>query len=50
MKIAVCDDEKVIREQLVRLLQKQSPDCQIETYATGEELLAAKQHFDIVFC
>lgn len=49
MNIAVVDDEKVIREQIGSLIAKQMPDCYLEVYATGEELLAAERQFDIVF-
>lgn len=49
MKIAVCDDEKIIREQIVRLIEKQGADCQIEQFATGDELLAEKQCYDMIF-
>ncbi len=49
MNIAVVDDEKVIREQIGSLIKKQMPDCYLESYATGEELLAAGKRFDIVF-
>lgn len=43
------DDEKVIMEQIGRLIRKQMPDCELECYAAGEELLAAGKQFDIVF-
>jgi len=49
LNIAVVDDEKVIREQIGGLIDKQMPDCYLESYATGEELLAAGKRFDIVF-
>ncbi len=49
MNIAVVDDEKVIREQIGSLIEKQIPDCYLESYATGVELLAAGKRFDIVF-
>ncbi len=49
MNIAVVDDEKVIREQIGSLIKKQMPDCYLESYTTGEELLAAGKRFDIVF-
>lgn len=49
MNIAVVDDEKVIMEQIGRLIRKQMPDCYLESYVTGEELLEAGKRFDIVF-
>ena len=49
MNIAVVDDEKVILEQISGLVRKQMPDCCLDIYATGEEVLEAKKHLDIVF-
>ena len=49
MDIAVVDDEKVIRGYICALIEEQKPRSNIETYATGEELLAAGKRFDIVF-
>lgn len=49
LNIAVCDDEKVIREQINELIGRQRQDVNIEFYVTGDELLAAKKQFDIVF-
>lgn len=49
MNIAVVDDEKVIREHICRLIKKQEPDCCLDAYAAGGELLAAGKRFDIVF-
>lgn len=49
MNIAVCDDEKIIREQIQSLIEKQKADSHVETYETGDALLAAGKHFDMVF-
>ena len=49
MDIAVVDDEKAIREHICGLVEEQQPESRIETYATGEELLASGKRFDIVF-
>lgn len=49
MNVAVVDDEKIIREHLRSLIEKYRPDCRAEAFASGEELLAARKHFDIVF-
>lgn len=49
MKIAVVDDEKVIREQICARIEKQMPgNCPV-VYASGDELLASGERFDIVF-
>lgn len=49
MNIAVVDDEKLIMEQICGLIEKQMPDCCLESYATGEGLLGSGKRFDIVF-
>ena len=49
MDIAVVDDEKVIREYLCALIERQKPGSRIEAYAAGGELLASGKRFDIVF-
>jgi DNA-binding LytR/AlgR family response regulator len=49
LDIAVVDDEKAIREHICGLVEEQQPESRIETYATGEELLASGKRFDIVF-
>lgn len=49
MNIAVCDDERIIREHLAELVKDQEPDSHIDLYATGGELLAAALHYDIIF-
>ena len=47
--IAIVDDEKVIREQVKKLIEKRQTDCEIDTYGSGEELLKVGRGYDIVF-
>lgn len=49
LNIAICDDEKAIREQINELIEKEKPDVCPEYYETGDSLLAARKQFDIVF-
>lgn len=49
LNIAICDDEKVIREQINELIVKEKQGICPELYATGDELIAAGKQFDIVF-
>lgn len=49
MKIAVCDDDRAIREELIRLAQKQVAGVEVTGYQSGEELLCAGADFDIYF-
>ena len=49
LNIAICDDEKAIREQINELIEKEKPGVCPEFYETGDSLLAAGNQFDIVF-
>ena len=49
MKIAVCDDDQPIREELIRLIRKQISDVDITEYQSGEALINAGGNFDIYF-
>lgn len=49
MHIAVVDDEKAIREQVKRMIAKQTRTCRVEAFARGEELLNAETEFDLIF-
>lgn len=55
LKLAVCDDSEIERELLTRLLEKLLADrrqeCIVNTYSSGEELLAEYDMFrpDIIF-
>ena len=49
MKIAVCDDDMATREHIVTLIKEQIRDTAVVTFASGEEMLKAKEDFDISF-
>ncbi len=49
MRIAICDDEKVICDQIEKLVKRQEPDCDTELFVSGEELLREKKNFDLIF-
>ena len=49
LNIAICDDEKAIREQINELIEKEKVGICIDLYETGDSLLAAGKQFDIVF-
>ena len=49
MKIAVCDDDMATREHIVMLIKEQMKDTAVMTFASGEEMLKAKEDFDITF-
>ena len=47
LNIAICDDEKVIREQIKELAEKEMPCVCDGLYETGDALLAAGKQFDM---
>lgn len=52
MKIAICDDEKILCEQLQNLIRRHAACRQItsiDAYEKGEELLSAGKHYDMIF-
>lgn len=49
MRIAVCDDEKIVRDMLAERILKLCPETDILFYGSGRELLAADAMPDILF-
>ncbi len=49
MKIAVCDGDKTVRDDIVHLIKKQIPDVNVCTFVSGEELIDYGEDFDISF-
>ena len=49
MKIAVCDDERMIRELLCGYLNEYNNLFDIRCFSSGEEITAARDSFDIIF-
>ncbi len=49
IQIAVVDDEKIIREQILKFIEGSKVVSRIETYSSGEEFLTAKKDYDIIF-
>ena len=49
MRIAICDDEKNIRELMANKVAKQYPDAEISFFQSGEELLLVDESIDILF-
>lgn len=47
--IAVCDDEKTIRENIMRLIKNLCEDCCVDLYSSGNALLTANKEYDIYF-
>ena len=49
MRIAICDDEKNIRELIGNKVVAQYPEAEIVFYPSGEELLLYEKRIDILF-
>ena len=49
MRIAVCDKDAAIREDMVRLIRETRPDADVRAFATGAALLRAEEEFSLVF-
>lgn len=49
MQIAICDDEKGIRELIGNKVRHVCPEAEIRLFASGEELLLAGSQADILF-
>jgi len=49
VRVAVCDDEKNLRENIQRMITGQCASCSVDLYDSGESLLAASKEYDIYF-
>ena len=49
LRIAVCDDEKIISQQINDMIKKFLPECNISKYLSGSDLLESCLKFDIIF-
>jgi hypothetical protein len=49
MQIAICDDEKEVREMMENKVHKVCPEADIYFYESGEELLLTDKQMDILF-
>ena len=49
MKIAVCDDEQVLRENILSLIITHHTDSCVDLYESGNALLDSGKHYDIYF-
>ena len=49
IRIAIVDDEIVLREQIKNLIEKKQTQCVVDTFSSGEDLLGSDKYYDIVF-
>ncbi len=49
MRIAICDDERNVREIMAERVKSFCPEAEVFLYASGQELLASEKKADILF-
>lgn len=49
MEAAIVGEEQFTQKQICSCIRSRMPDCRMEIFATGEDLLAAGRGFDLVF-
>ena len=49
MEAAIVGEEQFTQKQICSYIRNHRPDCRMEIFATGEELLAAGKKFDLIF-
>lgn len=49
LRVAICEDDKIIGEDTQRRILEIKSDYVIDIYSTGEELLLTDKGYDIVF-
>ena len=49
IRIAVCDDEKPIRDELIRWIREYVSYAIIRDFSCGEDLLTSPDAYDIIF-
>lgn len=48
LNIAVCDDEKIICDNIINLVVRLRPDVKIDAYSSGNKLLKSQNRYDII--
>lgn len=49
IRVAVCDDSEIVRNEISDWIMEEEPACEIHTFSTGEEFLAERKSYDIIF-
>lgn len=49
LKVAVCDDEEIIANDIRERLLSCKPDYAVDLYQSGEKLLESEQEYDLIF-
>lgn len=49
MKIAICDDEQIFRDQIKKCISRTGIDYSTDEFLCGEDLLGSTEKYDIVF-
>ncbi|MFQ9515778.1 MAG: LytR/AlgR family response regulator transcription factor [Eubacterium sp.] len=49
LSVAICDDEKIIRSEIKRILLEIRPEYDVSIYGSGRELIKSKKVYDLIF-
>ena len=49
LKVAVCDDEKIISNEIKKRLLEIRPEFEVSLFSSGDELIKADKSFDLIF-
>lgn len=49
LKVAICDDEKVMADRIREQLIQYKPEYTVDLYLSGEDLLKSKEEYDLFF-
>lgn len=48
-RVAICDDEKCMRQQMSEYIRSWPRPCVVKEFESGERLLASRETFDVIF-
>ncbi len=49
LKVAVCDDEKIICNEIKKRLLEVRPEFEVSLFSSGDELIKSDKNFDLIF-
>ena len=49
LKVAVCDDEKIICNEIKKRLLEIRPEFEVLLFSSGDELIKSDKNFDLIF-
>lgn len=49
VKVAICDDEKIFRDDIIKNIKEAGGECSFTEFVCGTDLLESKEQYDIIF-